>query len=498
MGQDVATYRFDRSDRQRYRRKVQRCLDALARMLTEGGFSTSPPQMGLEVELNLVDDGLQPAMTNGVVLEKLDDPSFTTELGQHNLELNVRPRPLSGDQASELEAELRAALVDADMKAQDAGARLVMIGMLPTLRDEHFQARWLSNNARYALLNDRIFAARGEDMVLAMDGPAIPGQRGERLRSRADSILPEAACTSAQLHLQVPPEDFAAHWNAAQCLAGVQVAIAANSPFLLRKALWHETRIPLFQQATDTRPEELKNQGVRPRVWFGERWITSIFDLFEENVRYFPGLLPEIDDEDPFEALDEGRAPRLAELRVHNGTIWRWNRPVYDQVAGVPHLRVENRVLPAGPTVVDMVANAAFFYGAQRALAAEDRPVWTQMSFQAAEENLYAGARHAFDAQLYWPGIGWVPPDELVLRRLLPMAHEGLRDCGVSDAVRERYLGVIEQRCLAQRTGSTWQRTTVARLEDRGMDRDSALVGMLRRYIELASSNQPVHTWMVI
>ncbi len=498
MGQDVATYTFDRSDRQRYREKVQRCLDALARMLTEGGFSTEPPTMGLEVELNLVDDGLQPAMTNAVVLEKLDDPSFTTELGQHNLELNVRPRPLAGDQASELEMELRASLADADMKAQDAGARLVMIGMLPTLRDEHFKARWLSSNARYALLNDRIFAARGEDMVLAMEGPSIPGQRTEKLRSRADSILPEAACTSAQLHLQVPPEEFATHWNAAQCLAGVQVAIAANSPFLLRKALWHETRIPLFQQATDTRPEELKNQGVRPRVWFGERWITSIFDLFEENVRYFPGLLPEIDDEDPIAALDAGRAPRLAELRVHNGTIWRWNRPVYDVVGGVPHLRVENRVLPAGPTVVDLVANAAFFYGAQRALAAEDRPMWTQMSFQAAEENLYAGARHAFDAQLYWPGIGWVPPDELVLRRLLPMAHEGLRDCGVSDAARERYLGVIEQRCLAQRTGSTWQRATVARLEDRGMDRDAALVGMLRRYIELASSNQPVHTWMVI
>jgi hypothetical protein len=144
-----------------------------------------------------------------------------------------------------------------------------------------------------------------------------------------------------------------------------------------------------------------------------------------------------------------------------------------------------------------LIANAAFFYGAQRALTAEDRPLWTQMSFQAAEENLYAGARHAFGAQLYWPGIGWVPPDELVLRRLLPMAHEGLRDCGVSDDVRERYLGVIEQRCLVQRTGSTWQRDTVALLEDHGLDRDAALVGMLRRYVELMQAGQPVHTWPV-
>ena len=205
------------------------------------------------------------------------------------------------------------------------------------------------------------------------------------------------------------------------------MALAANSPFLLGKALWQETRIPLFQQATDTRAPELRNQGVRPRVWFGERWITSIFDLFEENVRYFSPLLPETEDEDPLAVLAAGGAPSLAELRLHNGTVWRWNRPVYDVVDAVPHLRIENRVLPAGPTVLDMMANAAFFYGAMRALTEHERPVWTQMSFRAAEENLYAGARHGMDAELYWPGVGWVPPDELVLRTLLPLAHDGLR-----------------------------------------------------------------------
>ncbi|HEV2778180.1 MAG TPA: glutamate--cysteine ligase [Actinophytocola sp.] len=497
MGRAVTTVAFSHADRQLYRLKVQRCLDALARMLAEGGFAQSPPRMGLEIELNLVDDDLQPAMANTVVLEKLDDPSFTIELAQHNLEFNVRPRPLSGNQAVELELELTAALADANLKARDAGASIVLTGMLPTLREEHFDPRWLSNSPRYALLNEEIFAARGEDMVLHMEGPAIPGQRSEKLHSYADSIVTESACTSAQLHLQVAPEQFAAHWNAAQCLAGVQVAIAANSPFLLRKALWHETRIPLFEQSTDTRPEELKNQGVRPRVWFGERWITSIFDLFEENVRYFPGLLPELDDEDPFEALNSGRAPKLSELRLHNGTIWRWNRPVYDVFDGVPHLRVENRVLPAGPTVIDLVANAMFFFGAQRALVTADRPLWTHMSFDCARENLYAGARHAFGAQLYWPGTGWVPPDELVLRVLLPLAHEGLRDCGVSDVARERYLGVIERRCLARQTGSSWQRDTVALLESRGHTREDALLAMLRRYIGLMQAGDPVHTWPV-
>ncbi|GAA3027002.1 glutamate--cysteine ligase [Actinokineospora globicatena] len=495
MGQDVKIDAFSREDRQRYRQKVRRCLDALERMLAEGGFADEHPRMGLEIELNLVDDALAPAMLNRTVLEKINDPCYTTELGQHNLELNVPPRPLRDEQSTDLERELRLSLADAGLKARDAGASLVMIGTLPTLRSEHFDIRWLTQNPRYRKLNDQIFALRGEELLLHMEGVPLPGQRAERLRCLQDSILAESACTSAQLHLQVPPEKFAANWNAAQCLAGVQVAIAANSPFLLRKALWHETRIPLFQQATDTRPQELQNQGVRPRVWFGERWITSIFDLFEENVRYFPGLLPEVDDEDPFEALESGRAPRLAELRLHNGTIWRWNRPVYDVFNDVPHLRVENRVLPAGPTVVDLIANAAFFYGAQRALTAEERPLWTRMSFQAAEENLHAGARHAFDAQLYWPGIGWVPPDELVLRVLLPMAHEGLRDCGVSDESRERYLGVIEARCLARRTGSTWQRAVVADLEAHGYDRDAALATMLRRYIELSAAGEPVHTW---
>ena len=209
----------------------------------------------------------------------------------------------------------------------------------------------------------------------------------------ADTIAPEAACTSTQFHLQVSPQDYAAHWNAAQCIAGVQLALGANSPFLFGKELWRETRIALFEQATDTRPLELKAQGVRPRVWFGERWITSIFDHFEENVRYFPSLLPVCEEEDPVDVLDRGDIPQLAELRMHNGTVYRWNRPVYDVLRGRPHLRVENRVLPAGPTIVDVFANGAFYYGLLRTLAAQDRPVWSQMSFAAAEENFEEGAR---------------------------------------------------------------------------------------------------------
>ena len=242
----------------------------------------------------------------------------------------------------------------------------------------------LSANPRYKLLNEQIFAARGEDLEINIAGV-------ERLAIMADTIAPEAACTSVQLHQLVDPATFGAHWNAAQAIAGVQLAIGANSPFFFGRELWRETRIALFEQTTDTRPEELKAQGVRPRVWFGERWITSIFDLFEENVRYFPALLPVVEDEDPMAVLESGGAPRLQELRLHNGTIYRWNRPIYDIARGRPHLRVENRVLPAGPTIVDTLANAAFYYGLVRVLVEDDRPVWTQMSLLGRRGELLRG-----------------------------------------------------------------------------------------------------------
>jgi hypothetical protein len=227
------------------------------------------------------------------------------------------------------------------------------IGILPTLTEELLNGSVLSANPRYKLLNEQIFAARGEDLEINIAGV-------ERLAIFADTIAPEAACTSVQLHQMIDPARFGAHWNAAQAIAGFQMAIGANSPFFFGRELWRETRIALFEQTTDTRPEELKAQGVRPRVWFGERWITSIFDLFEENVRYFPALLPVVEDEDPMAVLESGGAPKLQELRLHNGTIYRWNRPIYDIARGRPHLRVENRVLPAGPTIVDTLANAAF------------------------------------------------------------------------------------------------------------------------------------------
>ena len=293
------------------------------------------------------------------------------------------------------------------------------------------------------------------------------------------------------------PEAFGSYWNAAQAVAGAQVAVGANSPFLFGRELWRETRLTLFEQATDTRPDELKEQGVRPRVWFGERWITSVFDLFEENLRYFPALLPLVDDEDPVAALDNGRAPQLAELTLHNGTIYRWNRPVYAVVDGLPHLRVENRVLPAGPTVADIMANAAFYCGVVRALAEAERPVWTQMSFAAAADNLTEGARHGIDARLYWPGLGEVPVTELVLRRLLPMAADGLERWGVDPGDAKRLLA-HHRAALPVRPDRGYLAVGGRPRAHRPVwhaGRQEALRLMTLGYIERMQTNEPVHSW---
>jgi gamma-glutamyl:cysteine ligase YbdK (ATP-grasp superfamily) len=480
-----------RSDRQRFRFKVKRCLETLERMLADSRFEGERKTLGLEIELNLIDESGAPRMGNDEVLARIASHDFQTELGQFNIEVNVAPHKIVGTVFSELAEELRTSFAYADRKAEEAGARILMIGILPTLTDAHMSLENLSRNERYALLNSEICAARGEDLHLDISGV-------EQLSTTATSILPEAACTSVQLHLQVTPRRFPAVWNAAQAVAGVQVALGANSPFLFGRELWRETRSVLFEQATDTRPEELVAQGVRPRVWFGERWIGSVLDLFKENVRYFPALLPLCSDEDPVEMLERGEIPHLGELRLHNGTVYRWNRPVYDVARGKAHLRVENRVLPAGPSITDVLANAAFYYGLVRALIEEHRPVWSRMPFTTASANFHAASRRGIDAWLQWPGLGELPVTELVLRELLPKAHRGLELWRIDARERDQMLGVIEQRCRTRMNGASWQSQVYRKHRERGgMDRLAALEAMTLRYGELMRTDEPVHTWPV-
>ncbi|MEU7034327.1 glutamate-cysteine ligase family protein [Streptomyces sp. NPDC046237] len=496
MGEKVVADGFDLSDRQRYRRKLQQCLAGLARLLAEKRFDRPRNLMGLEIELNLAGADGMPRMVNGAVLERIASTDFQTELGMFNLEVNIAPHRLGGRVFDRLAEELRTGLGYADRKAREVDAGVLMIGILPTLAQDDLVSENLSAVDRYTLLNDQIVAARGEDFTLDIHGV-------EGLTCTATSIVPEAACTSVQLHLQVTPARFAAVWNAAQAVAAVQIAVGANSPFLFGRELWRESRPPLFTQATDTRPPELQAQGVRPRTWFGERWVDSAYDLFEENLRYFPALLPICDEEDPLLVLDQGGVPRLQELVLHNGTVYRWNRPVYGWVDGVPHLRVENRVLPAGPTVTDVVANAAFYYGLVRALAEDTRPIWKRLPFEDAAANFDTACRHGIESELRWPrpgrtgAVATVPAVRLVLDELLPLAASGLDAWHVEPADRDFYLGVIEERCRGRVNGASWQADTFHKALESGLGREAALAATTRRYAELMHGGEPVHRWPV-
>ncbi|MEV7215196.1 glutamate--cysteine ligase [Kitasatospora cineracea] len=496
MGEKVVATRAELADRQLYRRKLQSCLDVLGRMLREERFDRPRAMMGLEIELNLADERGLPVLGNEQVLDAISSADFQTELGRFNIEVNVAPRRLGGHVFEDLREELDTGLRYADRRAAAAGARIVMVGILPTLGLEHAGLDAMSRNNRYTLLSDQILAARGEDIALDIDGV-------ERLAVDSVSMVAEAAATSLQLHLQVTPARFASVWNAAQSICGAQLALGANSPFLFGRELWRETRPVLFQQACDTRSAELKAQGVRPITWFGERWVDSALDLFAENLRYFPALLPICDDEDPVKVLASGGVPRLGEMRLHNGTVYRWNRPVYDVADGVAHLRVENRCLPAGPTVVDTLANAAFYYGLVRVLAEQPRPIWTRLPFDRADQNFQNGARHGIDAVQWWPrsgrgprGLVELPATDLVLNELLPLAHQGLDEWGIEPRDRDRYLGIIEQRCLRRTNGAAWQAATVHRLrEHHNLDPNEAIAAMTRRYIDHMRTGEPVHTW---
>ncbi|MEU1087631.1 glutamate--cysteine ligase [Streptomyces sp. NPDC005576] len=496
MGEKVVAHAFDLSDRPAYRRKLARCLEGLERLLEERRFDRPRNFMGLEIELNLAASDGTPRMMNAEVLQRIASRDFQTELGMFNLEVNIVPHRLSGRVFDQLAEELRTGLAYADRKAAEVDAGIVMIGILPTLGPDDLVFGNLSDVDRYTLLNDEMVAARGEDFAIDIEGV-------EHLVSTSASIAPESACTSVQLHLQVTPARFPDVWNAAQAVAGVQIALGANAPFLFGKELMRESRPPLFQQATDVRPPELRNQGVRPRTWFGERWISSAHELFEENVRFFPPLLPILSEEDPLRVLDDGGVPSLAELVLHNGTIYRWNRPVYGVADGAPHLRVENRVLPAGPTVADVLANAAFYYGLVRALADEPRPVWTRLPFEAAEENFDNACRYGIEAELLWPrpgrsgGVAKVPAIKLVRDELLPLASAGLDAWNIEPADRDRYLGIIEERCRRRVNGASWQVDTYHRAQEAGLGREAALAATTRRYGELARSGEPVHTWPV-
>lgn len=470
------------------RRRLQRSVAALEYMVGAGWFTDHEDTMGMEVELDLVDPLGRPRLINDAVLASLHRADMQHELGQFNVELNLAPRQLRGPALRDYQQVLTSVLDAAAARIESLGARLIAIGTLPTLGAEHLTVERLSTNPRYSLLSRRIRAARHRPFLVRIDDAREP------VEFTTDSVAPEAAATSLQLHLRVPPDRFADYFNAAQMIAGAQVAVAANAPFLLARQAGQETRITLLEQLLDSRRPREVRANAPARVRLGDGWVTSAVELFDDLVRQYPPLFPTLETEDPDTALEAGCAPALRELRLHNGTVWRWNRPVYDVQATCPHLRIENRVLPSGPTAVDMLANAAFYYGLVRAIVDQGHAPWNEIPFAVAERDLHRAARDGLAAQLHWQGRDH-PVERLTAEVLLPAAADGLDAWGVDARDRDHYLGVIEQRVRRGRTGAAWQTEMTRHLEEHGMGRTAALREMTRRYLEYAHTGAPVHEW---
>lgn len=495
MGDAVSRERYTPRERTDYRRELNDDLETFDAYLQQAEF-VSRGTIGMELELNLVDEQMAPAPVNLDVLKTLDDADFQSEIGSFNFEMNHPVLSVEGDGLRELEDGLRERLDRAAAAAVQHNSSVAMIGTLPTLTEQFLESpEWITPENRYKALSNAVMDSRGELVTIDLADREV-------LNHDFEDIAPESSCTSMQLHLQVSPERFAEAWNASQAIAGVQAALSANSPLFLGRKVWHESRIPVFAQAIETRPPELIAQGVRPRVWFGERWITSIFDLFEENVRYFPALLPESREESGSPIM-RGQAPALHYLNLHNGTVWRWNRPIYAPSSdGLAHVRVENRLLPAGPTVVDMVADAALYYGLVKFLGEQTRPVWSRLPFKTAEKNFMTAARSGLYARQEWPTLGAIDVAKLVHEHLVPQARRGLEKLGVNEKLIDRYMGIIDGRAVGRQNGALWQLRTLSNIRPKkaapgSPERQKALALMLEQYMENQAKGGPVHTWEI-
>ncbi|MGE0193188.1 MAG: glutamate-cysteine ligase family protein [Planctomycetota bacterium] len=477
-------------DLRRFEERLVADADALERMLREGRFETGERRIGLEQEFFLVDECGRPAPRALEVLQALGGAGSTyqNELALYNVEIAVPPRALAGRCFQELEEELRRHMGAIRRAAQPHGVDVVAIGILPTLTWDHLRLENMTPSPRYAALNRRVRAMRGGEFRIAIRGI-------DSLHATHDNVLLEAFNTSFQLHLQVAPDEFATLYNAMQLATGLALAGAGNSPLLLGARLWEETRIALFRQSIDTRTDHQLSRGHRPRVFFGDEWVkTGILDLVRDDIARFRVVLPMEDDEPlPGDVLDAGGVPRLSAWALHNGTIYRWNRPCYGVADGVPHLRIENRPLPAGPTAVDSVANAAYLYGLTLGIAREYGDVAARMPFHDCQANFYNAASTGLRASLHWVDGNSRTADELVLLTL-PLAAQGLRSSGVDEGDVDRLLDVVASRVTKGQTGSRWMLEGYNRLRA-AVPKDEALQALTRAYMDRQRAGAPVHDW---
>ena len=471
MGDEIVRRLFVAEDFSHFRQNLAEETMLLSGHFANGDFSTRGDIIGFELEACLIERSGEPASNNQAVLDALHNPLVVPELANHNLELNGSPCALTGRVFSRLHDELQATWADCRNTAQGLGSTLVSIGILPTVHPDVLDSSHMSALVRFKALNDRLMALRdGIPFKIDIEGD-------DHLTMHHSDVMLEAAATSFQVHLQCKPDRSVRDFNAALAASAPIVALSANSPFLFGKSLWSESRIPLFEQATDL------GQRYPRRVSFGNAYVEeSLLELFNENQNQHAILLP---------AIQNSPRNKFDHLRFQNGTIWRWNRPLvgfdYD---GMPHLRIEHRVIPAGPTIRDCVANCAAFVGFVRGLVNQETPIEEQIPFEQAKQNFYAAARHGLEAELTWVGGQRVTAQRLLLDNLIPMGSEALKALDIPTAEVELYYGILNQRVESKQTGSEWQRSWI---EKHGTDYE----GLTLAYVRNQETNSPVHSWEV-
>jgi len=464
-------------------------LRALAFMLDQGRLENDVARIGAEQEMFLVDEELRPAPISLEVLEKAGEPRLTTEIARFNLEANTTPRILSGACFQQMEAELLELITKTRANAAALGADVLLTGILPTLQPSDLTLDNLTPMPRYRELDQAVIRLRGGPLSIHIKGL-------DELQLTHDNIMMESCNTSFQVHFQTRPDEFVSHYNAAQAITAPLLAVAVNSPLLFGHRLWQETRVALFQHSTDarSRPQLLRSHPTR--VSFGDSWLEhSVIALFHDQISRFRPIMFSEAEEDPFLVLARGEAPLLSALRMHNGTVWRWNRACYGVADDVAHLRIENRALPSGPTIVDEVANAAFFAGLMLALPQEYGDVAQRMSFDDAKSNFFRAARHGLDAQFNWLNGQNYGASTLIKNHLLPLARAGLTVAGVSKTDVDKYLGIIEERARSRQTGARWIVKSFAAMTDGPKEarRRRLAAAVLQRQKE----EKPVHLWPI-
>jgi len=488
MGEQNIVENANESSRQDFMKALLGEVRALEAMLDKGMVESGVSRIGAEQEMFLINNAHQPAPTALEILSNIDDERFTHELGLFNIEANLSVQEFKSDCLSRMEAEAQEVYAKARTAAHRSDSEIALVGILPTLTMKNLGLDSMVPIPRYHALNEAFMGLRGHDLQFTINGI-------DQLTVNHDNLMLEACNTSFQVHFQVSPEDFARLYNIAQVVTAPLLAAAVNSPILLGKRLWHETRISVFEYSVDARSTTHQARGLKPRVHFGNDWVDkSVTEIFKEDIARFRVLLTTETEDDPLAMVAQGIAPNLKALCLHNGTVYRWNRACYGVHNGIPHLRIENRVIPSGPTVIDEIANTAFFVGMMAGMSDKYDDIREQITFQDVKANFMAAARAGIRAQMNWFGDKHMPARELILDELLPLAEHGLNKYGVDQKDIDKYLGVLRERVSSRRNGARWALESLERMKDQGTE-DQRMRCLVASMVDQQTTGRPISEW---